>query len=116
MFRAMSTRKGRRGYDQLISEPTADDDLLSEPQMIRSTTLPPNFFGDLPAKFVPEPKVPNFIKKEAKKLSKLDPLFSLFEKKNRKKKATAKPEFARYMQYLKEGGSWNPNSTMPVIY
>ena len=65
--------------------------------MIRSTTLPPKFFVNFPVKFVPEPKVPNFIQKEAKKLSKLDPLFSLFEKRSRKKKATAKPQFARYM-------------------
>ncbi|KAL4577647.1 hypothetical protein LXL04_013758 [Taraxacum kok-saghyz] len=96
MFRAMSTRKGRRGYDQLISEPTVDD-LLSEPQMIRSTTLPPNFFGDFPMNYVSGPKVPakvDFIEKQVKKVSKVHPLFSLFERRSRKKKATAKPEFS----------------------
>ncbi|KAL7614059.1 uncharacterized protein LOC111897370 [Lactuca sativa] len=119
MFRAMSTRRGRRGYDQLISEPTVDDYLLPEPQMIRSTTLPPNFYGDLPLKYVSAPKVPakmDFIEKQVKKVSKVHPLFSLFEKRSRRKKATAKPEFSRYMQYLKEGGSWDSNSNMPVIY
>ncbi|KAI3722811.1 hypothetical protein L2E82_33916 [Cichorium intybus] len=118
MFRAMSTRKGRRGYDQLISEPTVHDQ-FPVPKMSRSTTLPPYFFGDLPVKFVAEPKVPvkvDFVEKQAKKVSKVHPLFSIFERKSRKKKATAKPEFSRYMQYLKEGGTWDPNSSRPVIY
>ncbi|KAF8098038.1 hypothetical protein N665_0275s0009 [Sinapis alba] len=54
------------------------------------------------------------------------PLLSLFnvrfqrkKKKTTKKKkslATAKPEFARYMEYVKEGGVWDPNSKAPVIH
>ncbi|GJR36738.1 hypothetical protein Tco_1475551 [Tanacetum coccineum] len=115
MFRALSTR---RGYDQLISDSTIDDQ-LTDPKMLRSTTLPANFFGEFPTKFVLEPKVPkkvDFIEKQVKKASKVHPLFSLFERKSRKKKATAKPEFSRYMQYLKEGGVWDANSAKPVIY
>jgi len=34
----------------------------------------------------------------------------------RKKKTTARPEFARYLEYLKEGGMWNLNSNKPVKY
>ncbi|KAI3798876.1 hypothetical protein L1987_34160 [Smallanthus sonchifolius] len=112
MFRAMSTRKVHRGYDQLISEST-------ESKMLRSTTLPANFFGELPVKFVLKPEVPvkvSYFEKQVKKVSRIHPLFSLFERRSRKKKATAKPEFARYMQYLKEGGIWEANSVKPVIY
>lgn len=114
----MSTRKAHRGYEQFISEPTADDVDL-DAKMIRSTTLPANFYGELPVKFVMEPKVPaklNFVEKQLKKASKVHPLFSLFERRNPKKKATAKPEFSRYMQYLKEGGFGNAYSANQVIY
>ncbi|KAL8193781.1 hypothetical protein R6Q57_026473 [Mikania cordata] len=108
MFRAMSSRKVHRGYEPLTSE---SDPLSSDPKMmLRSTTLPAHFFGDNPMKFELEPKA------SVKKVSKLHPLFSLFERKSRRKKATAKPEFSRYIQYLKEGGVWDANSTKPVIY
>ncbi|KAJ9540998.1 hypothetical protein OSB04_027504 [Centaurea solstitialis] len=121
MFRALSTRKGLRGggYAQLISESTVDHLLSSDAKMIRSTTLPGNFYGDPAVKLVWEPIIPvkvEVIEKQVKKVSKLHPLFSLFEKRSRKKKATAKPEFSRYMQYLKEGGFWDSNSSKPVIY
>ncbi|KAI3747740.1 hypothetical protein L6452_10359 [Arctium lappa] len=120
MFRALSTRKGLRGgYTQLISESTVDHLLSSDAKMIRSTTLPANFYGDSPVKLVWEPTIPvkvDVIEKQVKKVSKVHPLFSLFEKRSRKKKATAKPEFSRYMQYLKEGGFWDANSSKPVIY
>ncbi|KAJ0770951.1 hypothetical protein HanPI659440_Chr07g0263481 [Helianthus annuus] len=114
MFRSLSTRRNHRGYDQLIKDQSS-----SEPKMQRSTTLPANFFGDYPLKTALEP--PKLAKsdpvaKQAKKVSKVHPFFSLFERKSRKKKATAKPEFSRYMQYLKEGGVWDANSDKPVIY
>lgn len=118
MFRAMSLRKVHRGYEPLVNESDVPDP-LSDPKMLRSTTLPAHFFGDTPLKFVLEPKSSvkgDMIEKQVKKVSKLHPLFSLFERKSRKKKATAKPEFSRYMQYLKEGGVWHANSTKPVIY
>nr|GEX04507.1 hypothetical protein [Tanacetum cinerariifolium] len=119
MFRAMSSRnKVHRGYDQLVSESTADD-VLIDAKMLRSTTLPANFFGKLPTKFVPDPEGPAkvvTVEKQVKKASKVHPLFSLFERRNRKKKATARPDFSRYMQYLKEGGVWDASSAKPVIY
>lgn len=120
MLRAMSTRKVHRGYEKLISEPTNEDNRLSDAKMLRSTTLPASFFGDLPVKFVLEPQVHpakvDYIEKQVKKVSRIHPLFTLFERRSRKKKATAKPEFSRYMQYLKEGGVWDANSIKPVIY
>ncbi|KAI3722813.1 hypothetical protein L2E82_33919 [Cichorium intybus] len=112
MFRALKKRKGRRDYEQLISEPTVDDHPLSDPKIIGSTPSPP-------VKFVLKLRPPvrlNFIEKQMRKVSKVHPLFSLLEKKNRKKKVTAKPEFSRYVQYLKEGGIWDANSAKPVIY
>ncbi|GKC63974.1 hypothetical protein Tco_1096572 [Tanacetum coccineum] len=97
MFRAMSSRnKVHRGYDQLVSESTADD-VLMDAKMLRSTTLPANFFGKLPTKFVPDPEGPAkvvSVEKQVKKASKFHPLFSLFERRNRKKKATARPDFS----------------------
>ncbi|KAK9071421.1 hypothetical protein SSX86_009990 [Deinandra increscens subsp. villosa] len=119
MFRSMSTRKNHRGYEQLFDD--GDNNRRSsssEPKMLRSTTLPSNFFGDHPFKLASDrkPAKGDVIDKQVKKASKVHPFFSLFERKNRKKKATAKPEFSRYMQYLKEGGVWDANSDKPVIY
>ncbi|XP_076887836.1 uncharacterized protein LOC143538088 [Bidens hawaiensis] len=111
MLRSISTRRNNRQYEQLSES--------HEPKMIRSTTLPANFFGDHPLKFVLEPKpVPKVdpVAKQVKKVSKVHPFFSLFERKSRKKKATAKPEFSRYVQYLKEGGVWDAGANKPVIY
>ncbi|XP_076910905.1 uncharacterized protein LOC143568705 [Bidens hawaiensis] len=105
MLRSISTRRNNRQYEQ-VSE-------SHEPKMIRSTTLPANFFGDHPLKFVLEVDP---VAKQVKKVSKVHPFFSLFERKSRKKKATAKPEFSRYVQYLKEGGVWDAGANKPVIY
>ncbi|PWA86340.1 hypothetical protein CTI12_AA097140 [Artemisia annua] len=93
MFRAMSTRKVHRGYEQFISEPTADDVDL-DAKMIRSTTLPANFYGELPVKFEMEPKKPaklNFVEKQLKKASKVHPLFSLFERRNQRRRRQLNP-------------------------
>ncbi|KAK1440583.1 hypothetical protein QVD17_06412 [Tagetes erecta] len=111
MFRSISTRKHHRGYEHLA---TTVNDASSDAKLLRSTTLPANFFGDHPLKLVLEQKQPkvDVIDKQVKKVSKVHPFFSLFERK-KKKKATAKPEFARYMQYLKEGGVWDAKSDKP---
>uniref|UniRef100_A0A0R0FZ26 Uncharacterized protein n=1 Tax=Glycine max TaxID=3847 RepID=A0A0R0FZ26_SOYBN len=42
------------------------------------------------------------------------PLLSFFG--SSKKKTTARPEFARYHEYLKEGDMWDLNSNKPVMY
>lgn len=118
MFKAMSTKKFHRGYDQLVSDSTTNDH-LSEAKLLRSTTLPANFFGDLPVNFVPESKISkkvDIIDKQVKKVSRVHPLFSLFERRSKKKKATATPEFSRYIQYLKEGGFSDANSTKRVLF
>lgn len=43
------------------------------------------------------------------------PIFSFMDFAG-KKKATAKPEMVRYVEYLKEGGMWDSDSNKPVIY
>ncbi|XP_074579185.1 uncharacterized protein LOC141835706 [Curcuma longa] len=32
------------------------------------------------------------------------------------KKETARPEFLRYLEYVREAGSWDPSSDRPTIY
>ncbi|XP_074365417.1 uncharacterized protein LOC141706564 [Apium graveolens] len=124
MLRAFSTR--RSGYDRLVDESSIG---LVEVKLSRSTTLPAKLFGSR-RKATPEvnlPHVPeqkpskakkiqeNSGEKQVKKASKILPIFSIFEKR-RQKKATAKPEFARYMEYVKEGGTWDAKLNMPVIH
>ncbi|GFY80390.1 hypothetical protein Acr_01g0001990 [Actinidia rufa] len=68
-------------------------------------------------KISPESNFPgNFQVKQVKKASKIHPIFGLTFETRRRKKATAKPEFARYVEYVKEGGAWDVSSNMPVIY
>nr|GEU83117.1 hypothetical protein [Tanacetum cinerariifolium] len=116
----MSTRSPR-GYQPLVIDEAPIDKQSLEAKMIRSKTLPLKFFGDLPVTYETEVRSTpsrsgNVIEKQAKKASMFHPIFAIFGKGGRRKKATAKPEFARYMQYLKEGGVWNPNQSRPVIY
>ncbi|WOG95347.1 hypothetical protein DCAR_0414662 [Daucus carota subsp. sativus] len=123
MLRALSMR--RSGYDKLVDESSIG---LVEVKLSRSATLPAKLFGSRRKPTpegnlapIPEQK-PSKVKieknpgeKQVKKASKILPIFSIFEKR-RRKKATAKPEFARYMEYVKEGGTWDANLNMPVMH
>ncbi|WMV16730.1 hypothetical protein MTR67_010115 [Solanum verrucosum] len=82
----MSTRRDYRGYDELI---------MLEPKLSNSRTIPAavNFFSSSSKK----------VNTHLKEASKIHPIFSLLQTK-KKKKATARPEFSRYIQYLREGG------------
>ncbi|XP_076897825.1 uncharacterized protein LOC143551243 [Bidens hawaiensis] len=98
MFRAMSTRRNNKGYEPLVIGGAPVDELLSEAKMIRSKTLPTRFFGDSAVTFEAELRTPareHNVDKQVKKASKVHPIFSIFEKRGRRKKATAKPEFSR---------------------
>ncbi|XP_071708527.1 uncharacterized protein [Rutidosis leptorrhynchoides] len=115
----MSMRRASSGYEPLGIGGAPVDDLLKDAKMIRSRTMPTNFFGDSSVSFEYQQRTPmreNVIDKQVKKASKVHPIFAIFERRSRKKKATAKPEFSRYMQYLKEGGSWNADESKPAIY
>lgn len=110
MLRVLSTRRSYRGYDQLGKEqPQAG---AEEPQLRRATTLPLGSAKKLFPETSPKPDPPA---KQAKKASKSHPLFRLFYGR-RKGKTTAKPEFSRYIEYMKEGGVWDATSNTPVIY
>lgn len=126
MFRAFSTRGGRR-YEKLSDEhkeSSADAALLNEAKMSRARTVPAAAAAKL---FKSETKKQSSsdqnvsqststksLSKQAKKASKIHPIFSLFDIRSRKK-ATANPEISRYIQYLKEGGILNANSNKPTI-
>ncbi|XP_050226355.2 uncharacterized protein LOC126676238 [Mercurialis annua] len=113
MLRALSTRTSRRGYTRLVADESAAISLLDE-NLKRSKTLPARSY-DLTAKLAFPHDIK--VKPAPKKLSKIatHPLFTLFDTR-RKKKTTAKPELARYLQYMREGGTWNVNSNAPVIF
>ncbi|ESW28060.1 hypothetical protein PHAVU_003G255400 [Phaseolus vulgaris] len=118
MFRSMSTRRGPGRYERLGKE-SVTTALLNE-GLKRSTSLPswgPNpstkmalgsTSGDFNLQRNPTKKVNNSEKKS-------HPLLS-FLALRRKKKTTAKPEFARYLEYLKEGGMWDLKSNKPVMH
>ncbi|KAK4711843.1 hypothetical protein R3W88_006356 [Solanum pinnatisectum] len=104
----MSTRRDYRGYGVLIKEEEICAPLLGKPKLSRNRTVPAaaKFFRSSSSKKVTSAEDnfrANAQVKGAKKASKIHPIFSLFETK-RKKKATARPEFSRYIQYLREGG------------
>ncbi|KAG5050910.1 hypothetical protein AAZX31_02G051700 [Glycine max] len=116
MFRSMTTR---RGYERLGKE-SATTALLHE-GFKRSTSLPSwgsnssrkmalgSTYGEINLKRNPTKKGNNNSDKKS------HPLLS-FLALRRKKKTTARPEFARYLEYLKEGGMWDFNSNKPVMY
>ncbi|XP_015065127.1 uncharacterized protein LOC107010363 [Solanum pennellii] len=108
MFRAMSTRRDYRGYG-VLNKGEEDEEacapILGKPKLSRNRTAPASaaakFFSSSSKKVTSED---NFrASAQLKEASKVHPIFSLFETK-RKKKATARPEFSRYIQYLREGG------------
>lgn len=134
MLRAFSTRRSRRGggYERLLEETEVDQAVPNigqiEAQLKRARSVPARVFG-LSRKFTPEiisPQLPekSQVKKPTSSSSTSNkkvnsktthPLFSLFDGR-RKRKTTAKPEFARYLEYLKEGGMWDMKANMPVIH
>ncbi|XP_061342384.1 uncharacterized protein LOC133288598 [Gastrolobium bilobum] len=119
MFRSTSTRRGPAKYEKLDKESAANGN--SNEEFKRSTSFPSqssssskkmalgSTFGDINLQRNPTKKADNNPKEKS------HPLFSFFDLR-RKKKTTAKPEFARYLEYLKEGGMWDSNSNEPVIY
>ncbi|XP_010548315.1 PREDICTED: uncharacterized protein LOC104819775 [Tarenaya hassleriana] len=128
MLRALSTRaRSRHGYERLGDESSI---FLKEGELKRSRTVPTWLSSNPPRNKLGRGSVPAILeelprqKSAARKKTKgkfSHPIFSLFEglysnSSSRKKKTTAKPEFSRYLEYLKEGGMWDPRSNMPVIY
>ncbi|CAJ1930231.1 unnamed protein product [Sphenostylis stenocarpa] len=112
MFRSTSARKSPTRYEKLDKEHGATGESSNE-ELKRSTTLPSramaSTFGDMNLQRNPTKKGNSNPKEKS------HPLLSFFDFR-RKKKTTARPEFARYLEYVKEGGMWDVNSNKPVIY
>ncbi|KAK4262147.1 hypothetical protein QN277_027738 [Acacia crassicarpa] len=119
MFRSLSTRRGHGigRYERLGKESSAITPLIPQ-ELKRSTSVPVasalprkagNFGGGVTHNLQRQPT-----KKTATK-EKSHPLFSFMDFR-RKKKPTSRPEFVRYLEYLKEGGVWDLNSNKPVIH
>lgn len=118
MFRSLSTRRGHGigRYERLGKEPSAIIPLIPE-ELKRSTSLPAvnslsssrkiATFGGGNLQRQPT--------KKASKEKKSHPLFNFMDFR-RKKKTTSRPEFARYLEYVKEGGMWDLSSNKPVLY
>ncbi|XP_010557816.1 PREDICTED: uncharacterized protein LOC104826691 [Tarenaya hassleriana] len=119
MLRAMSTRRNHGGYQKLVEEEEKDSGFGQKLKRVGS--VPSSFYG------------PSINPKQSGQSSQLKkstgttvhPLLSFFDvtfqrkqskNKNKKKTVTSKPEMARYLEYLKEGGVWDPTSNSPVIY
>lgn len=108
MFRALTTKnRSRCGYEQLGHDEPSRAGYFA-PYLRRAKSLPAKLIGSSSKRSLTSSE-------EVKKGSKIHPFFSIFETR-RKKKATAKPEFSRYLAYLKEGGMWDANENMTVIY
>ncbi|EOA24955.1 hypothetical protein CARUB_v10018252mg [Capsella rubella] len=117
MFRAMSTRKIHGGYEKLGDE---------EAILKRVSSVPASAYGQSRNPVQEVKKTPTTVKPTGG--GSAHPLFSFFDvhfqRKHKKKSttktkkslATSKPEFARYMEYVKEGGVWDPSSNAPVIH
>ncbi|KAL0344245.1 UNVERIFIED_CONTAM: hypothetical protein Sangu_1311900 [Sesamum angustifolium] len=119
MFRALSTRRSRRGYEYLGDDD--DDEAASTPaallpagKLSRAKSLPAKIFSCSSKNSRSAAAAEQVV---IKKASKVHPFFSLFETSRRKKKATAKPEFSRYLEYVREGGGvLDVKENMPVAY
>lgn len=126
MLRALSTRRGSHGYERLVDDPSVG---LLEGKLKRATSVPASRMFGSSKKLTPTPEfiiIPIKDNSQAvktttttttttlKKANKIHPFFSLFD--GRRKKKTSKPEFARYLEYVKEGGIWDVKSNMPVMH
>ncbi|GAB4848548.1 hypothetical protein Ancab_003254 [Ancistrocladus abbreviatus] len=105
MLRAFSTRRSYHGYDRMGESSSDAPDM----QLKRATSVPAGVFDFVSSKELGKPELVGCPSdksqaKTAKKAGKIHPLFSLFTGKSRKTKATARPEFSRYLEYVKEGG------------
>ncbi|XP_031110026.1 uncharacterized protein LOC116014162 [Ipomoea triloba] len=105
MLRSLTTRKSPLAYEQL-----KDEAPLFEPKLSRTASVPSaknigaSVFSSSSSKKVTMSEETKSQAKKADKASKIHPIFSLFDGRRKSKKVTARPEFSRYVQYLKEGG------------
>ncbi|KAL2348548.1 hypothetical protein Fmac_002548 [Flemingia macrophylla] len=107
-IRSNSSQKGHAKYEKLDKEHVANE--TSNEEFKRSTSVPASSsYSTFDLQRNPTKKANNNPKEKS------HPLFSFFDLR-RKKKTTSRPEFARYLEYVKEGGMWDLNTNKPVIY
>lgn len=109
MLRGLSIRRHRRGYEQLGEE---EEDGVKK-KLSRANSSPATSSTNKLQPFN-SPKRTT-ASAAPKKASKIHPFFSLFETKKRNK-ATTRPDFSRYLEYVKEGGAWDVAENRPVMY
>lgn len=112
MLRSMTTRRSPFAYEQLTDETPLIE--IDHPKLVRTKTVPAgkHVFSSPSSKKVSSELHNNFpaapaAKSQAKQVhraSKVHPLFSLFDGRKKSRKVTARPEFSRYLEYVKEGG------------
>ncbi|KAJ8641382.1 hypothetical protein MRB53_018076 [Persea americana] len=134
MYRASVHQKSRHGYHRLGQETISDP---SEPK-IAKTPIKAKKVTILPVRMLkttkttkpetmlktakttkPETTVsvpPQTTKCSTRDATRSHPLLNFLGTSRRKKVATLKPEFIRYLEYMKEGGRWDADSNRPVIY
>ncbi|XXG64859.1 hypothetical protein AAC387_Pa05g2700 [Persea americana] len=122
MYRASVHQKSRRGYHRLGQETISDP---SEPKSAK-TPIKAKKVTILPVRMLkttkttkPETTVsvpPQTTKCSTRDATRSHPLLNFLGTSRRKKVATLKPEFIRYLEYMKEGGRWDADSNRPVIY
>ncbi|KAL1369707.1 hypothetical protein HN51_000064 [Arachis hypogaea] len=125
MLRSMTTRRGPGRYEKLGKE-SSTTALLHE-EFKRSTSLPAHrtlssssrkmgssaLFGNINLQRNPTKRGNGNNNNNGSKKS--HPLLSFLDLR-KKSKTTARPEFARYVEYLKEGGMWDFKTNKPVIH
>ncbi|XP_009144195.1 uncharacterized protein LOC103867852 [Brassica rapa] len=120
MLRSFSTRtRSRRGGYERVSDDSTFS--LLGAKLKRSTSVPyyaPSIklgAGGVPA--ILEAELPRQKSKKVKPPGKFShPIFSFLYGKKKKPSTTRKPEFSRYLEYLKEGGMWDARTNAPIIY
>ncbi|KAL5704687.1 hypothetical protein ACHQM5_023077 [Ranunculus cassubicifolius] len=97
-------RKSRSGYEQLgVVFSTEFNDITSEKE-------------DKQAHAPAPAQISRSVSRSAsKKVVTSHPIFNVPDAR-KSKKAMKKPEFMRYIQYMKEGGTWDADANRPSIY
>ncbi|OVA07069.1 hypothetical protein BVC80_1117g77 [Macleaya cordata] len=120
MSGASEQQGNRSGYERLDSAEPSIGVVISKSKPKSLMSLPFRIFRTTMRRLTPEVTMtaqrPLEQKPPVKKLAKSHPLFNILDVK-RSKKAMAKPEFLRYREFVKEGGTWVPaDSNNPVIH
>lgn len=122
VYRASIHQKSRRGYHRLSKETITDPSELKSfkvPVKVKKVAILP--IRMLKTTKIPKPDttvsvLPQTAKRSTRDAARSHPLLSFFGAPRRKKALAVKPEFIRYLEYMKEGGRWDADSNRPVIY